>query len=163
MLRSMQQRLGSVPPAGPLLISMSRRPSSSCATALTWVVRLEPARDTICDSNTGEGGNRTISALSFNQRLSSSIAPAERQWRAPACSRAGVCMSGFEQGQSANNVVGIGSAEADSIVENLRALRDQIVTAWSERGVVLSREEQAALHSEIQQTCEFLTNLTRHP
>ena len=72
-------------------------------------------------------------------------------------------MSGFEQGQSANNVVGIGSAEADSIVENLRALRDQIVTAWSERGVVLSREEQAALHSEIQQTCEFLTNLTRHP
>jgi len=45
---------------------------------------------------------------------------------------------------------------------NLRALRDQIVTAWSERGVLLSREEQAALHAEIKQTCEFLTDLTRH-
>jgi hypothetical protein len=72
-------------------------------------------------------------------------------------------MSGSEQEQSVNNVVSIGSAEADSILENLRALRDQIVTAWSERGVVLSREEQVALHREIQQTCEFLTNLTRHP
>ena len=72
-------------------------------------------------------------------------------------------MSGSEQEQSADNVVSIGSAEADSILENLRALRDQIVTAWSERGVVLSREEQVALHREIQQTCEFLTNLTRHP
>ena len=71
-------------------------------------------------------------------------------------------MSGSEKEQL-SNVVSIGSAEAESILLNLRALRDQIVTAWRERGVVLSREEQDALHAEIQQTCEFLTNLTRHP
>ena len=57
----------------------------------------------------------------------------------------------------------IGSTEAQSILLNLRALRDQIVTAWRERGVVLSREEQALLNAEIQQTCESLTILTRHP
>ena len=71
-------------------------------------------------------------------------------------------MSGSEKEQPCT-VVSIGSAEADSILLNLRALRDQIVTAWSERGVVLSREEQSMLHAEIQQTCEFLTILTRHP
>jgi hypothetical protein len=57
----------------------------------------------------------------------------------------------------------IGSLEAEEILTNLRLLRDQIVTAWSERGVVLSRDEQVALHAEIKQTCEFLTDLTRHP
>ena len=71
-------------------------------------------------------------------------------------------MSGSQQDQS-NNVVSIGSCEAEEILANLRALRDQIVTAWSERGVVLSREEQAGLHAEIKQTSEFLTDLTRHP
>ena len=70
-------------------------------------------------------------------------------------------MSGSHQDQS-NNVVSIGSQEAEDILTNLRALRDQIVTAWNERGVVLSREEQAALHLEIKQTCEFLTDLTRN-
>jgi hypothetical protein len=71
-------------------------------------------------------------------------------------------MSGSQQDQSNNNVVSIGSLEAEEILTNLRALRDQIVTAWSERGVVLSREEQEALHDEIKQTCQFLTDLTRH-
>ena len=72
-------------------------------------------------------------------------------------------MSGSQQDQFKNtNVVSIGSLEAEEILTNLRALRDQIVTAWNERGVVLSREEQAVLHAEIKQTCEFLTDLTRH-
>lgn len=70
-------------------------------------------------------------------------------------------MSGSQQDHS--NVVSIGSLEAQEILTNLRVLRDQIVTAWTERAVVLNREEQDALHAEIQQTCEFLTNLTRHP
>ena len=70
-------------------------------------------------------------------------------------------MSGSQQDHS-NNVVSIGSLEAEEILTNLRALRDQIVTAWNERGVVLSREERAVLHAEIKQTCEFLTDLTRH-
>ncbi|WP_205481740.1 hypothetical protein [Sphingomonas arenae] len=52
-------------------------------------------------------------------------------------------------------------SEADAILSNLRALRDQIVTAWRERAVVLSREEQVRLHAEVKQTCEFLTQLTR--
>ena len=69
-------------------------------------------------------------------------------------------MSGSQE--SNHNVVSIGSLEAEEIMTNLRALRDQIVTAWSERGVMLSREEQAALHDEIKQTCQFLTDLTRH-
>ena len=70
-------------------------------------------------------------------------------------------MSGSQQDHS--NVVSIGSLEAQEILTNLRVLRDQIVTAWNERGVVLSRDEQELLHAEIQQICEFLTNLTRHP
>lgn len=71
-------------------------------------------------------------------------------------------MSGSQQDPN-YNVVSIGSIEANEILSNLRLLRDQVVTAWNERGVVLSREEQAALHAEIKQTCEFLTDLTRHP
>ena len=71
-------------------------------------------------------------------------------------------MSGSQQHHS-NTVVSIGSLEAEELLANLRALRDQIVTAWNERGVVLSREEQAAFHAEIKRTCDFLTDLTRHP
>jgi hypothetical protein len=37
-------------------------------------------------------------------------------------------MSGSENEKS--NVVSIGASEAESIRENLRLLRDQIVTAW---------------------------------
>ncbi len=40
---------------------------------------------------------------------------------------------------------------------------DWLFPSRMKRGVVLSREEQAVLHAEIQQTCEFLANLTRHP
>ena len=70
-------------------------------------------------------------------------------------------MSGSQDQPNSSNVVSIGSNEAEDILTNLRALRDQIVTAWSERGIVLGREEQAALHAEIKQTCEFLTALTQ--
>ena len=72
-------------------------------------------------------------------------------------------MSGYPNEKSASNVVSIGNAEVESILSNLRALRDQIVTACSECGVILSFEKQAALHSEINETCAFLTDLVRHP
>ena len=61
-----------------------------------------------------------------------------------------------------SNAATASSSDAEEILSNLRALREQIVTAWSERGVVLSRPEQAALHAEIKETCEFLTALTQH-
>ena len=70
-------------------------------------------------------------------------------------------MSGSSQ--DSTNVHGIRPSEAEAILQNLRTLRDQIVIAWNERAVVLSRDEQAELHAEIKQTCEFLTDLTRHP
>jgi hypothetical protein len=52
--------------------------------------------------------------------------------------------------------------EAEAILNNLRALRDQIVTAWREKGVVLIPEERAELRDEIKQTCQFLTDLTQY-
>jgi uncharacterized protein YukE len=60
-----------------------------------------------------------------------------------------------------SSVVSIGPSEADSILQNLRVLREQIVVAWAERAVVLSREEQDLLHLEVKETCEFLSHLTR--
>ena len=59
-----------------------------------------------------------------------------------------------------SNVARIGPSDVDIIRSNLRALRDQVVTAWCERGVVLDSEERAALQAEIKRTCEFLTALT---
>ncbi len=70
-------------------------------------------------------------------------------------------MSETHQDHDRFNVVSIGGSEADAILSNLRSLRDQIVTAWRERGVVLNSEERASLRSEIQQTCKFLTDLTQ--
>lgn len=52
--------------------------------------------------------------------------------------------------------------EADAILRDLRSLRDQIVMAWREKGVVLLPDEQADLRAEIQQTCKFLTDLTQN-
>lgn len=72
-------------------------------------------------------------------------------------------MSASQQDRTSNNVVSIGASEAEAILDNLHSLRDQIVTAWQERGVLLSREERGQLQAEIMQTCEFLTDLTRHP
>lgn len=51
-------------------------------------------------------------------------------------------------------------SEADVILLNLHALSDQIVTAWQERAIVLTAEEQAMLRREIHKTCKMLTNLT---
>ena len=50
--------------------------------------------------------------------------------------------------------------EAELILGNLRSLRDQIVTAWRERGVLLTADERVELRNEIKETCEFLESLT---
>lgn len=63
--------------------------------------------------------------------------------------------------KSSDNVVSIGASEADAILANLRSLRDQIVEAWRERGVILSEDERDMLTNEIKQTCSFLEDLTR--
>ena len=71
-------------------------------------------------------------------------------------------MSGSNQ-ENASNFVGIRPSEAEKFRRNLSALREQIIVAWHERGVLLSREEQAELHADIKETCEFLSELTQHP
>lgn len=58
------------------------------------------------------------------------------------------------------NVVSIGISEGDLILGDLRQLRERIVTAWFERGVMLTRDEQGRLRDEIRQTCSLLADLT---
>ncbi|GAA4747813.1 hypothetical protein GCM10023264_12030 [Sphingomonas daechungensis] len=72
-------------------------------------------------------------------------------------------MSGTPNDQPTDNVFSIHGSEAERIRKALRLLSDQIVTAWNERGVLLSSEERTDLRQEIKDTCEFLTDLTRHP
>ena len=69
-------------------------------------------------------------------------------------------MSAFNHEQASDPVTRSGH-EAQAILKNLRSLRDQIVTAWREKGVALIPEEQAELRAEIKQTCQFLTDLTQ--
>lgn len=68
-------------------------------------------------------------------------------------------MSGSSQH---SNIVSSPSSESETVVRNIRALRDEIVIAWRERSVILSPEQQDELKAEIRQTCDFLTELTQH-
>jgi hypothetical protein len=52
-------------------------------------------------------------------------------------------------------------SEADMLLRRIRGLREEIITAWQERAVVLSKFEQECLHQEIVTTCKLLTDLTR--
>ena len=52
-------------------------------------------------------------------------------------------------------------SEAQRILTHLRSLRSSMLTAWQERAVILSREEQQELKDEINRTCELLTSVTR--
>jgi uncharacterized protein YukE len=61
---------------------------------------------------------------------------------------------------AASNVVTIDKSEAQQILADLRGLRRQIIDAWHERGVILSKEEQQQLRDEIKYTCELLSALT---
>ena len=50
--------------------------------------------------------------------------------------------------------------EVESNLGALGTLRNQIVKAWQERGVIFTPEEQQQLRDEIKVTCTFLTDLT---
>jgi hypothetical protein len=63
-------------------------------------------------------------------------------------------------GSGQNQAPPIGSSEGDLILSDLRRLRDLIITAWEERGVILSRDERYDLQREIKETCELLMELT---
>lgn len=52
------------------------------------------------------------------------------------------------------------SSEANALFAQISALREEIIVAWSERGVVLSRFEQERFHQEIATTCKLLADLT---
>lgn len=62
---------------------------------------------------------------------------------------------------SASNVVDIRMSEAENVLFEIRALRQRILVAWQERGVLLSADERADLKAEIAYTCELLTVLTK--
>ena len=61
---------------------------------------------------------------------------------------------------SAENVTSIDASEGKRILTDLRSLRRQIIDAWQERGITLTREEQHELRDELRRTCELLTDLT---
>lgn len=69
--------------------------------------------------------------------------------------------SSFEHQSFHMNFEAEGPSEADLLLERVRTLRDEIVTAWQERAVVLSKFEQERLHQEIVKTCELLSAMTR--
>lgn len=52
-----------------------------------------------------------------------------------------------------------GSSELERIVGGLNRLRQQIIDAWQERSVILTRTEQEQLRHEIKDTCEVLSGL----
>ena len=64
-------------------------------------------------------------------------------------------------GVGASNVLQLESVELRAIREDLGALRRRIVTAWMERGVILTALERAQLRDDIRETCDFLTELTQ--
>ena len=45
--------------------------------------------------------------------------------------------------------------DADNLLTRIGALWDETATAWGERNVVLSRQEQERLHEEILKACEL--------
>jgi hypothetical protein len=46
------------------------------------------------------------------------------------------------------------------LLARVQTLREEIVTAWRDRGVTLTSDEQKRLHAEIQETCKLLSDLT---
>jgi hypothetical protein len=46
------------------------------------------------------------------------------------------------------------------LLTRVQTLREEIVTAWRDRGVTLTSYEQKRFHAEIMDTCKLLTDLT---
>ena len=51
------------------------------------------------------------------------------------------------------------ASEADLLLNRVRVLQDELVSAWQERAVVLSKSEQHKLRVEIVKTCDLLAGL----
>jgi uncharacterized protein YukE len=52
------------------------------------------------------------------------------------------------------------ASELQALLARVQMLRDEIINAWRDRGVTLTRSEQARLHAEITDTCKLLSDLT---
>ena len=47
------------------------------------------------------------------------------------------------------------ASEFDAILHTIHSLRDELVTAWRGRAVLLTSDEQARLHTEVKRTCQL--------
>jgi len=63
------------------------------------------------------------------------------------------------QDQGHKKVYELGAFSADDLLGEVVELRARIVTAWRERAVMLTREEQHRLLDEIKETCRLLGDL----
>lgn len=59
-----------------------------------------------------------------------------------------------------NNIHQLGAFDADEMLHEIVELRTRIMTAWRERGVMLTPDEQRRLLDEIRETCRLLGDLT---
>jgi hypothetical protein len=50
--------------------------------------------------------------------------------------------------------------DLSALLARVQTLREEIVTAWRDRGVTLTSDEQKRFHAEIVDTCKLLTDLT---
>ena len=60
---------------------------------------------------------------------------------------------------SKRSVPEILNSELDEMLAGLESLRQTVVTAWQERAVVLTKDEQRRLREEIRRTCDLLGTL----
>jgi hypothetical protein len=52
------------------------------------------------------------------------------------------------------------SLDLDAVLTKVQMLRDEVVNAWRDRAVTLTRSEQERLHAEITGMCKLLSDLT---
>lgn len=62
--------------------------------------------------------------------------------------------------QTNSNIYELGTYRPEEMLDEIRDLRERIVSAWRERAVMLTREEQNLLYGEIKETCRLLNDLT---
>lgn len=63
--------------------------------------------------------------------------------------------------QEQHNVHQLGAFSADALLDKLADLRESLISAWRERAVMLTKEEQARLKREITDTCALLSELVK--
>lgn len=52
------------------------------------------------------------------------------------------------------------SLDLDAVLKKVQVLRDEVVNAWRDRAVLLTRSEQERFHTEITSMCKLLSDLT---